>query len=316
MTLNSKFTLAIRKFLKKYGKIIFLVLIVWLLIILVNTYLKNRPKELKASNTYSPDKPVIDYGGEVPKKEKESVNETLDNFLTFCKNKDYQSAYDMLTTDCKEFLYDNKLENFQSYVDSIFSTYNNYSYNQNYSNVNGTYIYDVTILNSDILSTGTTGGYNKYKEKVSVLEENGIKKISNQGYMGNEEVGIEAEDDYMKVKIISKDSSYDKVGYNVEIINKTDRTIIISDNKAGKEVTLNVGGDIQTATNLMIMTGVIKPGETVGVQYIFDRFYDDTSKDTQLSFNYVRIMQNYDSNMTLDNQEQQAEKLYSFNIDF
>lgn len=316
MTINSKVTLAIRNFFKKYGKIIFIVFLVWLLIFLFNMYLRNRPKELIATNTYNPDTPIIEYGGEIPKKERENVNETLDNFLNYCKNKKYENAFNMLTTDCKNYLYQNNIDVFKQYVDNIFTKYNSYSYNQNYSNVENVYIYDVVILNSDILSTGTTGGYEKYKEKISVIEEDGNKKISNQGYIDNEEVGIETEDDYIKVKIKSKDMSYTRVGYNMEITNKTDRTIVIADNLASKEVTLNYNGIYQNANNVFTANAVLLPGETKEITFIFDKFYDSKKEDLEINFNYIRVIKEYDEDLTFDEQKERAERIYSLNISF
>ena len=314
MTFNSKLTLAIRNFFKKYGKILFIVFIVWLIIFLFNTYLKNIQREPIASNTYDPDNPVIEYGGSVPNNEKEPVKNALDTYLEYCKNKQYENAYNMLTDDCKEYMYENNITNFQEYVDNIFSTYNSYSYNQNYSNVDNKYIYDVTILNSNILATGTTGGYDSYKEKITIVNEDGTKKISNQGYIDNEEIGIEAEDDYLRIKIASKDMSYSRVGYNLEITNKTTRTIVVSDKQASKEVTLNVDGEYRTANNLDIENIILEPGGTQTIQLIFDKYYDSSRDDLEINFNYIRVLENYNENMTIDEQNAAAIRIYSYNI--
>lgn len=315
MTIKSKITLALRNFFKKFGKIIFIALLVWIIIFIFNMYLRNLPEQLVATNTYDPDDPVIEYGGRVPENELSSVNETLENYLTYCKNKEYENAFNMLTDDCKNFLYNNNIENFKTYVDSVFTTYNNYSYNQNYSNVNNKYIYDVTILNNDILSTGTTGGYDKYEEKITIVnEDDGTKKISNQGYIDNEEIGIDAEDDNIRVRINSKDMSYTRVGYNLTITNKTDKTIVIADNEASKEVTLNVNGYYQNAINIDSINAVLAPGETKDLQFVFDRFYDSQDNDSAFNFNYIRVLQNYTAGMSLSSQEEQAIRIYSFNI--
>ena len=315
MTIKSKITLALRNFFKKFGKIIFIALLVWIIIFIFNMYLRNLPEQLVATNTYDPDDPVIEYGGRVPENELSSVNETLESYLNYCKNKEYENAFNMLTDDCKNFLYENNIENFKTYVDNVFNIYNNYSYNQNYSNVNNKYIYDVTILNNDILSTGTTGGYDKYEEKITIVnEDDGTKKISNQGYIDNEEIGIDAEDDNIRVRINSKDMSYTRAGYNLTITNKTDRTIVIADNEASKEVTLNVNGYYQNAINIDSINAVLAPGETKDLQFVFDRFYDSQSVDTALNLNYIRVLQNYTPGMSLSSQEEQAIRIYSFNI--
>ena len=314
MTFNSKFTMTVRKIFKKYGKTVFIIFIVWLIIFLFNMYLRNRPKKLEANKTYNPDNPVIDYGGSVPNSQKQSVNETLDTYLNYCKNKDYDNAFNMLTNDCKAYLYNNDINEFKKYASNVFEKFNNYSYVQNYSNQDKVYIYEVTILNNDILSTGTTGGYEKYQEKITIIEEDGVKKIANQGYITHEKLSREAEDDFMRVKVKCKDMSYSRVSYTIEVRNKTDKTIVIADYNAGKEVTLNIEGEYQLATNLAIQESIIKPGETKELEYIFDKFYDSKREDTQINFNYVRIIPDFDFELTLEQQKEQAYKIYSFNI--
>ena len=96
MTFNSKLTLAIRNFFKKYGKILFIVFIVWLIIFLFNTYLKNIQREPIASNTYDPDNPVIEYGGSVPNNEKEPVKNAVTKAFKQTKKKANDALEDMM----------------------------------------------------------------------------------------------------------------------------------------------------------------------------------------------------------------------------
>ena len=83
MKLSARILLAIRNFWKKYWKYIVSIAVVWIAVIVINTYLKNRPKEATKVNTYSPDTPVIDYGGTVPNKDKEEVNSTIDRYFNY-----------------------------------------------------------------------------------------------------------------------------------------------------------------------------------------------------------------------------------------
>lgn len=315
MTINSKITLKVKNFLKKYGKIVFIVLFIWLIVFLINQYLRTRPQELIATNTYNPDEPIIDYGGNIPTRDKEEVNTVLENFLTYCKAKDYQNAYNMLSQDCKDYLYDNNIENFKTYVDSVYTTFNSYSYNQNYSNIDDVYVYDVTILNNDILATGTTGGYETFKDKISIVTENGEKKIANQSYIKKIDISKETEDDYMKVKVISKDCRYDKVSYNLEITNKSENTIVIADGKANQEIVLNVEGEYLSVDNIMTLSGVIIPGQTSEVVLVFNRFFDSKRVDSQISFNYIRVLPQYSTEMSLEEQRNSALKIYSLNLE-
>ena len=309
MNLNARITLAIKNFFKKYGRILVIGFVIWLIIFIINQHLKNLPEEINLQKTYEPNNPVIDDGGSVPKKYQETVNTTIDKYFKYCNNKEYENAYNMLTEDCKQYLYGD-LSLFTEYVDSIFNTYKTYNI-QNYSNVDDTYIYDINIID-DIESTGTTGGYNPYKEKLALRIENGEFKISNQGFIESKDYNIVSEDDYIRVTVKSKDVSYKKEGYNITIQNKTDKYIDIIDNSIISEVTLNLGDQKRSVTNYSNAMLVLNPNSTEDVVFIFDKFYDDKKEPTQISLENVRILDNYIIDMEGTNEK--AEKMYSHNI--
>ena len=246
------------------------------------------PKEITVTNTYSPDTPIMDNGDEVPEKKKENINKTIDAFINYCNNKQYQYAFDMITKDCKEYIYSNKLEEFITYVDTVFNTKKIYNV-QNYSNVDDVYIYDVNILD-DILATGTTGGYQTHKEKFTLIEEDGILKISNQGYIGKKTFSnITSEDNYTKVKVLYKNMSYDREEYAVEVTNKTDGYIVLANGIAENEITLNLGDQSRTALDVINNPIIIPPGKTYSYFLLFDKFYDDGKNPKELNFNLIRV---------------------------
>ena len=129
---GTRILLAIRDFWKKYWKYIIIIAIVWIIVIMINTYLKNRPEEIIATNTYTPDTPVMDTGESVPETVREEVNNTIDTFFNYCNSKQYKNAYDMLTTDCQEYMYSDSLSEFMEYVDSVYTSQKIYNI-QNYS---------------------------------------------------------------------------------------------------------------------------------------------------------------------------------------
>ncbi len=309
MNLNARITMAIRNFFKKYGRIIVIAFVIWLIIFVINQYLKNRPRESQLINTYSPDNPVIDDGGSVPTAYRKTVKDTIDNFFKYCNSKNYEQAYNLLTEDCKEYLYGD-LELFKEYVDNIFTTAKIYNL-QNYSNVDDIYIYDI-VITDDIEVTGTTGGYEPYKEKIAVRKENNSFKISNQGFIRTQEYNKVAEDDYLRVTVNSKDMSYRKEGYNVTITNKSDKYIVLVDNSVNTEVTLNLGDQKRKVSNYSNATIIINPNSTEDVVLIFDKFYDDGKEPTELSLESVRVLENYEIDM--ENTSGLAERMYSFNV--
>ena len=288
MNFNARITLAIRKFFRKHGKVILIIFVVWLILFLANLYLKLRPTRIELQSSYEPDTPVMDEGDNVPKRLVKDINSSIDNYFNFCNNKDYESAFNMLTADCKERVYGNDINQFKNYVDNIFNNYKIYNL-QNYSNLDDNYIYNIRILD-DISATGTTGQYDTYEEKIVVHSENNEFKISNQGYIGKVDINKEIENDDMKVKVIKKEISYSKEEYTLEIRNKTDSYMMISDDMAVNQVILNLGTQIRQALNTPNFNIILLPEEIRTVTLLFDKYYDDEVDPVAISFNNVRLM--------------------------
>ena len=311
MNLNSKISIGVSRFFRRYGRLIIIVLTIWIIVVLINNYLKSHRKENnELENDYTPDIAVMDDGDvSVPSKYRANVKQTIDTYFNYCNSKEFEKAYDMLSDDCKTFLYQNKLENFEEYANDFYTGDKKY-YLQNYSNLKNKYIYDMYIID-DIEKTGGTNGYNEKVEKITVFRNKNEYKIANQGYIENGKYeNIVAQTEDMTVKVISKDISYKKESYNLEITNKTDKYILISDGTYSDSVTLNLGDQKRNATNTQNATFLLSPNSTSLMSFIFDKFADDEKEPTEINFNDVRIYDHYNTSLTPDD----SERLFSFNI--
>ena len=309
---GTKILLALRNFGKKNWKIIIIIAVIWIAIIIFNNYLKNKPEEIVAINTYNPDEPVIDTRESIPNNQKEEVNTLIDSFFNYCNNKQYQNAYNMLTSDCQKYMYSDSLDDFIEYVDSIYTTSKIYNI-QNYSNVDNVYIYNITILD-DIMSTGTTGGYQTYTEKIAIIDEDGSLKISNQGYIGKKTFNnLFAEDNYLKIKILNKNMSYKREEYEVEITNKTDGYILIGNGQTANEITLNLGDQSRPALDIVNNNIILSPGSSRTYYLLFDKFYDDGKEPKEMNFNLIRLYGN-DEEVAKEGLTSNANVSYSMNI--
>lgn len=309
---GTRILLAIRAFFKKYWLYIVVIAVVWIAVILINNYLKNRPVEVVVENTYTPNIPIMNSGESVPENEQEDVNSVIDTFFNYCNNKDYRNAYNMLTDDCKEYMYGNSLESFTEYVDLIYTSKKIYNI-QNYSNVDNVYIYDINILD-DILSTGTTGGYQTYTEKIALINENGIYKISNQGYIKKTTfTNVYGEDQNVKIDILYKNASYSREEYAVEIQNKTNGYIVIATGDLANEITLNLGDQKRAALDMRNNQIIIAPGQKAAVYLLFDKYYDDHKTPSEINFNLIRVYGN-DEETASQGLTENANSSYSMNI--
>lgn len=309
-----KWRLKIRNFFKKYKRVIFIVLIVWLVIIAINFFLGRRSEISVLNTTYNPHEVVLTSDTEVPEKLQTPIEDTIDDYINKCNNKDYSGAFELLTTDCKTHVFGDSLDNFTTYASSVFPNKKRYSI-QNYSNFGQAYIYNVKLID-DIIVTGLTNqSYAYYEEKFAVKEEDGKIKLNVNDYMGFNDLKKVAEDDYLKIRVENKEEFYSFEIYSVKITNKTDKKIVLYDGIVGNELSLISGQDERNPINVKD-TITLEPGETRTFEITFNKYYDESTKASEIAFNKIRIMtEQYTGTEETEEEElSKAERTYSITI--
>ncbi len=308
-----KLRLKVRNFFKKYKNKIFIVLVIWIIILAINYLLGHQKQKVVLNTTYAPHNVVLLSDSEVPENLQNPIEDLIDDYVNKCNKKDYKAAYELLTEECKTHAFNNSLEKFTKYIDSIFAQEKRYSI-QNYSNISEQYIYNLKLLN-DIITTGLTNeSYAYYEEKIAIKKENGQLKLSVNDYMGSKELKNVAEDDYLKIRIESKEQYYDHEIYTVKATNKSDKTAIIFDGLAGEEIYLVSETDRRALLNADTSL-VLIPGETKTAKLTFSKYYDETIPADQIIFNKIRLLTDYTGNEpTEEDQLNKAERVYSINV--
>lgn len=304
--------LKVRDFFKKHKKKITIIIIIVGIVIAIDRFLGSRQVVEMPSTTYEPHSPVMDETAEVPEAYKQPINNLIDNYVNYCNNKEYENAYNLLSSDFKSNYCDN-IEEFKKYVDQLYKEKQIYNI-QNFSNVNGAYVYRLRLLN-DILATGTTDGYEYKEEKVVIKEENGVLKLALNGYVGEENLGIVAEDEYMRIDIVKKQVAYTSETYTVEITNKTGNFIVLLDNTETDEIIMKVNGDSRGVNGLENGNLVVLPNSKKTLTLPFDQYYDDGVNPSALIFNAIRILPEFSGDINKAKEEKEkAIKLYSLTI--
>lgn len=324
MSNRSDFQVKIINFWKKHKKKIFIIIVIWLIIIVINQILKHRkPAEKQPSTTYTPHTTVMGDGDEeVPEQYQKPIEEYIDKYFNYCNNGEYEKAYELISEDCKKNYYPT-LESFKGYVDEIFKGKKKIYNIQSYSIVDDKYTYNIRILD-DILANGTSesfelggktyeNGYYYYEEKLIFTEENGELKLSIQ-YIDDTEPNIIVEDENFTVRITKKVADYESETYTVQIDNKTDNYIVISDGKQKNEITMNYNGREKNLKN-KIANLYIRPHSFAVREFTFENYFDEGRTADTLKFNAVRVLKNYDveKGTTQENLDE-AVQLYSFEI--
>ena len=118
--MSSKFILKMRDFWRKNKPKIIIALLIWLVIIVINYILKNFKQEELPKTTYEPHIAIMD-NSEVPEKLQDPIENLIDKYINYCNNKEYENAYTMISSNCRNALYPD-IESFKKYIDSIFNT--------------------------------------------------------------------------------------------------------------------------------------------------------------------------------------------------
>lgn len=304
----------IRRFFRRHKKIIIFAVIAFTIIVVINYVLKNLPEQDIPKTTYEPNVAVMD-NSEVPTKWQDQIKDTIDQFVQYCNNKDYDSAYNMITDECKEALFQ-EMSEFKEYVDSRFNTKKIYSI-QNFSNVGKQYIYNVNIMD-DFMATGMTNSNYVFVEEKFVFTEDGNNlKFSIGGFIRQDNLGVFAEDENLKVQIDTKNVYYEREVYHVRIRNKTEHPLVIADGYFTNEITLNLGTQDRTEYNVSTSKVVLQPGETKVYNFIFTKYCDDGVAPKYLRFNDVRVLESYSGNKdTADEELENAIRKYALQINF
>lgn len=277
---------------KRNKRKVYIILVGWFVLVFINYLfglLKGDPIPI---TLYEPHVSIMDDTLEVPRRLQEPINELFQTYFDYCNTGNFEAAYDMLSEGCKKYTFPT-YEEFEMYAKGVFNTKKIYNI-QNYSITDNIYIYNFRILD-DVLATGTTGQENVlyYEEKAVVEEINGKVYLSIGGYVTEKDLDTLYEDEQMKITItkVTKFDEYEE--YTINISNKTDYYILISDGSYYDEILLNIGSDLRNIKRDIIEPIVLRPGEKNTFKCKFTKFYDEKDKSESIVFNTVYVLKNY-----------------------
>ena len=289
-----EYKLKIINFLKKHWKKILLILAVWAVVLVINYFVGKMDEwNFEIDTNYKPHEAIMD-NDEVPEKLRDPIAELIADFVENCNSKNYETAYNMLSEECRNAIYPN-IELFKTYVDYVFDGDKIHNI-QNFSNKNNTYIYNVTIL-EDILATGFNNEEEMlyYQEKFVITENNGQLKLAIRNYIGSQNLAYMYEDDNMKIKVESIEQNYDNVIYNFSIANKTDKVIVYADYTENYEIALDTSEGSKRCINNVLNPVILLPGETLNYSMKYTIYFDEPTEIYGLMFNNIRIFNNIEA---------------------
>lgn len=296
---------------------IYIALIVLSIIIAVNIILGRIRDAEPPSSIYEPHTPIISGDKVTSKKTQNDIEEKIKEYMEFCNKKEYESAYNLLSDECKEYKFKNSISKFKDYIDIMFNGNKIYSI-QDYSNKDNIYIYQVSIF-EDIMATGMSNEDSDEvdEEKVVLTKEGNDYKLSVSGFIKVETMEKVLEDDYMKITVAKKVTYYDKVIYTVKIKNKTTNAIVIDRNYGNNWITVSLNGDNREEARSIYSNNekVIRGNSTREFNIEFPVYFDEDKQPTSLSLNQIYIIESYTGVDDLwEKESESAIKKYSATI--
>ena len=173
-------------------------------------------------------------GGVVSESKQNTYGNLIDEFFTYCINKEPEKAYDLLSSDCKKVLYPSEKIFETLYYNEKFNGNKKYSF-QSWSS-NSEYIYLVKIYDN-MLATGKDNTSNYLQDYVTIVDEgNSNYKISLSSFIEIEPIEKSVSKDGISILIKESYVYMDYQVFNIEVSNTTNNTISLVDYSNNKSL--------------------------------------------------------------------------------
>lgn len=211
------------------------IIAVVLMIKLINGISQNQPKTQvvgtskpeNITNTIMMESNKSAVSGQKLSAGQQELLKTLDEFANYCNNGDIDKAYSLLSEDCKKEMYSTK-EFFEvAYYNQVFAGNRKEMSAENWVEN----IYKVK-FKEDPLTTGILDDRNTKQDYITIIEdENGNIKLNINGYIGKEKINKIGENAGVQIRVVESNVHMDYQSYTYEIINNSNKTILVNDPK-------------------------------------------------------------------------------------
>lgn len=282
---------------KKVFTIIIVVIFVLLIIQILNSIAKEANKNKLANNNSDkvvssiPSNTNSDRIYSSDNQYNTNVPSVIENFISLCNDKNMNSAYNLISKNCKNNVFNNDINNFiNNYYNKIFGTKKSYKIEE-FAEKNSYVSYKVTFSEANLLATGGANTSN-YEDVITITEENGTQKLNINGFIGENSINKMStyNDITIKVNTVKYYRSYEV--YNITIINNTSNTICISEEQNSNDIYAYNKNDSKLKSYIHEIpepTLTIPQNSTQEINVKFGNIYDSSSIIKKLEFNNIAI---------------------------
>lgn len=280
--------------------IIVAIILVLLLIRTLNEFAKQANQKEKSKNiveevsSYKPQQTVIS-GENVSNTKQEENTKIMDEFIDLCNKREIEKAYNLLTDECKEEMFDSSIQKFKKdYIEKIFTVDRTYNMQSWINGENQTY--KVKIL-EDAMSTGKTGEI--IEEYYTIVKKDGKSKLNINSYVEKKKVNKKITKDNITIEILERNIFMEYEIYKIKVQNNTDNTILL-DTKEKEKSAYITGSNSATYSAFMYEIDeiylTIQPQIYREIDVKFNKIYNPSIKTRQMTFtDIVPNLEEYDS---------------------
>jgi len=278
--------------------IIFCIAILYLLNLWAKQELDKDKEEIEKANqkneiTYEQQSKSIVSGGKVDKTYQKKFGNVIDTFLTNCVQHNYEEAYQLLSTKCKEELYPSKRIFIDNYGKENFEGEKQYEF-QSWTS-KGNYIYLIKIY-ENILASGKANS-NYIQDYYTIVDEGGEYKLNISSLVGKQEYqGKKGNNQNINIKLKDTTVYMDYQYYTITVNNQTENTILLDTRKKTNTLyTINSNG--VKIESLLYENSErdlkIEPGEEKQIKIKFSNSYQTGVTINKMVFS--NIVTNYEA---------------------
>ncbi len=289
------------KFWVTIGIIIFVIVIIQI----INGVIKNnREEELNneknessiissgssKNETYLPSRTdSVISDSKVSKDRIEEDTKIIESFVNFGNANDVEGAYNLLSQDCKDEMFQTIDRFYEFYFKNIFNEKRSYDL-ENWDSTGSRTTYRIKYQN-DIMATGMINE-EFIEDYITVIEENDEKKLNINEFINKVDLEKKGQVDGLEATVTAKYYYYDYEEYDITFKNTTQGQIIIDTKDNTESVYLEdergvnyswFGNEI--ANEELILNG----GESVSLRIKFNKLYNQNRVDNKINFTDVRI---------------------------
>lgn len=216
----------------------------------------------------------------------------INQFIEYCNNNQIDKAYEMLSSGCKTVLFPSQADFQAKYVQPVFSMKRTAKIEQG---MYGEGIYKVTYY-ANMLASGGYQNTNSMQDYMVVKQEAEQKKLSINHLIDVQNLNKISNETQVMVKLLQKQSYTDYEIYQIQITNRTNQTILVSEQKSQSSINLVDQNGVNYPSNIDEQAKeklMVKPQETTILELKFNKMYN-TNRISQ-SMQFVNIIANYEA---------------------